>query len=1065
MMQGGPLARLVEFALAQRLLVSVLTLLAAGAGAISLLNLPIDAFPDVSSTQVKIIMKAPGMTPEEVEARVVAPIEQEMLGIPGQRMLRSVSKYAIADVTLDFRDGVDVYWARQQVSERLVNVLRDLPAGVTGGMAPITTPLGEMLMFTIEGEASLEQKRGVLDWVIRPALRTLPGVADVNALGGMVRSFEVVPDVAALTARGISLQQLRMAIEGNNRNDGAGRLSQGEETLLVRAEGAIRSLQDLAAVVVANRGAQPVRVSDVAQVRIGSLTRYGAVTHGGKGEAVQGLVLGLRGANANEVVQGVRARLAELAPSLPQGMTLDIFYDRGVLVERAVGTVSRALLEAVVLVLVLLILFLGDWRAALVVAAALPLSALLTFLLMGQAGLSANLMSLGGLAIAIGMLVDGAVVVVENIATHLAQPSPLSRLHRIYRAVREVIAPVTAGIVIIIIVFLPLLSLQGLEGKLFTPVALTIVFALAASLLLSLTVVPVLASFFLRVPAVNAASNGLHERSHESLHESPHEPALVRRAQALYAPLLAASLAHPRRVVIGATVALLLALGVYSQVGKTFMPVMDEGDIIVQLERLPSISLQAAADADLALQRAILERVPEVRDIVARLGSDEIGLDPMGLNQTDTFLVLKPIAQWRRPDKAWVSDRLREVLAEFPGTAYTFSQPIEMRVAEMVVGVRGDLALKIYGHDLDQLNGLAAKMAEVLRGLKGAEDVFTLKNEGVQYFRVAIDRLAAGRLGLQVDDIADALRAQVEGQLAGLVLEPGRRTQLLLRGDASLRESPALFSAITLSLPEPAVGGSLGGSGARSVPLASVARLERVEGPVKIDRENAQRYVVVQANVRDRDLVGFVEEARAAVASAVPLPQGVRLGWGGQFENQQRAAARLALVVPVALALIFLLLFATFGSLRQAVMVFANIPFAMVGGVFALALSGEYLSVPASVGFIALLGIAVLNGVVMITHFNQLQAAGLPMQQVVTEGAMRRLRPVLMTAGIAAFGLVPLLFASGPGSEIQRPLAIVVIGGLLSSTFLTLVMLPILYRRYGQAGPVSMSLPTSGAAS
>lgn len=1048
---GGPLARLVEFALTQRLLVSVLALLAAGAGAISLLNLPIDAFPDVSSTQVKIIMKAPGMTPEEVEARVVAPIEQEMLGIPGQRMLRSVSKYAIADVTLDFRDGVDAYWARQQVSERLVNVVRDLPAGVSGGLAPITTPLGEMLMFTIEGEASLEQKRGVLDWVIRPALRTLPGVADVNALGGMVRSFEVIPDAAALTARGISLQQLRMAIEGNNRNDGAGRLSQGEETLLVRAEGAIRNLQDLAAVVVTNRAAQPVRVSDVAQVRIGSLTRYGAVTHGGKGEAVQGLVLGLRGANANEVVQGVRARLAELAPSLPAGMTLDIFYDRGVLVERAVGTVSRALLEAVVLVLVLLILFLGDWRAALVVAAALPLSALLTFLLMGQAGLSANLMSLGGLAIAIGMLVDGAVVVVENIATHLAQPSPLSRLHRIYRAVREVIAPVTAGILIIIIVFLPLLSLQGLEGKLFTPVALTIVFALAASLLLSLTVVPVLASFFLRSPAVNAASSGSHE------------PALVRRAQALYAPLLAASLAHPRRVVIGATVALLLALGVYSQVGKTFMPVMDEGDIIVQLERLPSISLQAAADADLALQRAILARVPEVRDIVARLGSDEIGLDPMGLNQTDTFLVLKPMAQWRQPDKAWVSDRLREVLSEFPGTAYTFSQPIEMRVAEMVVGVRGDLALKIFGHDLEQLNALAAQTAEVLRGLKGAEDVFTLKNEGVQYFRVAIDRLAAGRLGLQVDDIADALRAQVEGQLAGLVLEPGRRTQLLLRGDASLRESPALFSAITLTLPESGAGA--GGAGARSVPLASVARLERVEGPVKIDRENAQRYVVVQANVRDRDLVGFVDEARAAVASAVSLPQGVRLRWGGQFENQQRAAARLALVVPVALALIFLLLFATFGSLRQAVMVFANIPFAMVGGVFALALSGEYLSVPASVGFIALLGIAVLNGVVMITHFNQLQAAGLPMQQVVTEGAMRRLRPVLMTAGIAALGLVPLLFASGPGSEIQRPLAIVVIGGLLSSTFLTLVMLPILYRRYGREAQPPQTASSPGAAS
>ncbi len=1022
------LSKLIEFALTQRLLTLVAGAMLIGGGIVAWKGLPIDAFPDVSSTQVKIIIKAPGMTPEEVEARITTPIEQEVLGIPRQRMLRSMSKYAIADVTIDFEDGTDIYWARQQVAERFNNAAGGLPPGISGGLAPITTPLGEMFMFVVEGaDLSLSERRSLLDWVIRPALRTVPGVADVNVLGGMVRSYEIVPDRLALAARGMGIGELRTALAANNRNDGAGRLREGEETLLVRAEGAVRTLEDVRAIVVAvgaqagaQTGAQPVRVGDVATVRIGALTRYGTVTADGREEAVQGLVLGLRGANAQAVVEGVRAKLAEVQKSLPAGVTTRVFYNRGGLVDRAIGTVSRALAEAIVLVLILLMLFLGDWRASAVVAATLPLSALATFILMGMAGMSANLMSLGGLAIAIGMLVDAAVVVVENIVSQLGRASGrLPVLHVIYRAVREVIVPVASGIAIIIIVFLPLITLQGLEGKLFLPVALAIMFALGASLLLSLTVIPVLASWLLKP--------GTHG-----------EPWLARVTLRLYVPLLERSLARPGTVVAVALISLAATAFVYTLIGKTFMPTMDEGDIIMQLEKLPSISLEQSAQTDLALEKAILAQVPEVSGIVARTGADEIGLDPMGFNQTDMFLVLHPKESWRKPDKAWLADRLREVLATFPGIAYSFSQPIEMRVSEMLVGVRGDVAIKIFGTDLAALNSLAAQTAEAVKKVVGAEDVFTLKNEGVQYYRVAIDRLAAGRLGLTVDAIEEALRAQVEGSQLGVVVEGGRRTPLLLRGEDAVRDSPALFGALLLSL-----------DGGRSVPLAQVARLERVDGPVKIDRENALRYVVVQANVRGRDLVGFVEEARAAVAQAVKLPQGYRTVWGGQFENQQRAAARLSIVVPVALALIFLLLFATFGNVRQAVLVFANVPFAMIGGVFALWLSGEYMSVPASVGFIALLGIAVLNGVVLVSTFNQLAAQGMALSEVVVEGAKRRLRPVLMTASIAAFGLVPLLFASGPGSEIQRPLAIVVIGGLFTSTLLTLVVLPILYRRYG----------------
>jgi cobalt-zinc-cadmium resistance protein CzcA len=1015
------LSKLVEFSLTQRLLSIAITLLVVAVGFSAFHELPIDAFPDVSTTQVKIIMKAPGMTPEEVEARIVAPIELEMLGIPNQRVLRSTSKYAIADITIDFNDATDIYWARQQVAERLNNAMRDLPNDVSGGLAPITTPLGEMFMFTVEGEGiSLEQRRTILDWTIRPALRTLPGVADVNSLGGLARSFEVVPNHNALAARGITFAALQQAIQSNNRNDGAGRISDGDEALLVRAEGSIKTLQDVRDIVISTSQGNPTRIGDVSEVRIGALTRYGVVTQNGQGEAVEGLVLGLRGANAQKVVDSVRAKLQELAPTLPKGVTTQVFYDRGSLVERAVGTVFKALAEAIVLVVILLVLFLGNLRAALVVALTLPLAVLITFILMQQFGLSANLMSLGGLAIAIGMLVDAAVVVVENVINHLAHKREhIPHLHVIYRAVKEVITPVAAGVAIIIIVFLPLMTLQGLEGKLFIPVALTIVFALAGSLLISLTFVPMLASFLLK-----EADHG--------------EPWLVRKAMGIYVPLLQRSLDKERVVIISALVMLLITGGVYTLLGKTFMPEMDEGDIIMQVSKLPSININQTAEMDKRIQAAILAQVPEVKGMVSRAGADELGLDPMGLNETDNFLVLKPQKEWAAKDKTAIIDHIRQVMNDFPGVEYSFTQPIAMRVSEMLTGARGDIAIKIFGSNLDQLNSTAEQMVTLLENIEGSEDVFTVKNSGVQYYRVVIDRLAAGRLGLNVDDITSALRGQIEGQQLGTVIEDARRTPLIMRGQSEIQQSPALFAALSLPLPN-----------GQAIPLSVVAKLERADGPVKVDRQDGQRMVVVQSNVRDRDLVGFVEEAKAAVATQIQMPEGYSLSWGGQFENQQRAAARLAVVVPIALGMIFLLLFTTFGSVRQAALVLTNIPFALIGGVFALWISGQYMSVPASVGFIALLGIAVLNGVVMVSYFNQLHEEGMGINEVVFEGAKRRLRPVLMTASITAFGLLPVLFATGPGSEIQKPLAIVVTGGLITSTLLTLIMLPILYRRFG----------------
>lgn len=1013
------MSHLIRFALSQRLLMMIFVLLLAGGGYYSFKNIPIDAFPEVSPTQVKIIVKAAGMTPEEVEARITAPIEVELLGIPHQTMLRSVAKYALTDITVDFQEGTDIFWARQQIAERLNTLWGNLPAGVEGGIAPMTTPLGEMFMFSVEGGGlDLMELRSLLDWVIRPALRTVGGVADVNSLGGLVRSFEVVPDNTRLSARGISLEKLQQAIQSNNRNDGAGRLTDGEEALIVRAEGRIKNLDDVKNIVVDTKNGIPITVADISEVNIGALTRYGAVSKNGQGEAVTGLVLSLRGANARQTIIGIEAKLAEISKGFPKGVEAKVFYNRGDLVDKAVETVLHALLEAIVLVIVLLILFLGNLRAALVVALALPLAALFTFILMKQMGMSANLMSLGGLAIAIGMLVDAAVVVVENLITHLAHTKTaqrLPRLHIMYRATAEVAASVTAGILIIIIVFLPLLTLQGLEGKLFTPVALTIVFALSGSLVLSLTVIPVIASYLLK------------EVSHE-------EPWLPRQLQKLYQPILLWCLNNSKKVFTGAALLLVITSVVFTQIGSTFMPTMDEGDIILQLEKLPSITLANSVALDGQVQKNLLKNVPEIATIVSRVGSDELGLDPMGLNETDTFLVLKPKNQWRMKSKDELIEEIRKVMAQTPGIAFGFTQPIEMRVSEMLTGTRGDVAIKLFGADLAILNDKANEIADVLKHITGSSDVFAKQNDGMQFLQLTIDKLAAGLLGLDSDSIENLLRSQIEGLNLGVVQEGIKRTPLILRGSSNT----ANFDNLQITLPN---GGH--------VPVTAIAKIEKVEGVVSIGREKGQRFVVVRSNVGGRDLVGFVEEARKAVEEKVKLPTGYTVEFGGQFENQQRAAATLTLVVPIALGLIFLLLFSTFGSVRQAVLVLSNIPLAMVGGVFGLWISGEYLSVPASVGFIALLGIAVLNGVVMVSYFNQLKAMGMDILKVVTLGSSRRLRPVLMTASIAAFGLIPLLFATGPGSEIQRPLAIVVIGGLVSSTFLTLFLLPILFKLFG----------------
>lgn len=1006
---------LIRFSLIQRLMILLLaaTLMAAGLWAFQ--TLPIDAFPDISSPQVQVIVKAPGMAPTEVESRITFPIEMEMQGLPRQTVLRSNTKYGLSSITIDFEDGTDIYWARQQVSERLNQVWGELPADVEGGLGPITTPLGELYMYRIEGEGySNQELRTIQDWVIRPRLRTVEGIADVNSLGGEVRVFEVIPDPAALTARGLSIGDVATALERNNRNAGGDRINRNDEILLVRTLGKLRNEADIGNVTVAVHDGVPILVKNVATVRIGSLTRYGAVTADGKGEVVTGLALLRKGANGRTTAEGVKRELEALKPTLPEGVRIIPFYDRTDLVNSAVLTVEKALGEAVVLVLVVLIVMLGNLRSALTVALILPLSVLFTFLMMRTFGVGANLMSLGGLAIAIGILVDAAVVVVENIHSQLGRATKgVDRLHLVYRAVLEVATPVISGILIIIVVFLPLFSLTGLEGKLFAPLAVTIAFALMGSLVLSLTIIPVLASFLMKA--------GAHEESR-----------LLTKLNALYLPVLEWALLHRRKAVIGALAALAASLALFPFIGKEFMPVMDEGTTVIIIEKLPSISLERSLEMDGPIHKAMM-LLPEVTGVVARTGADELRMDPMGLYQTDNFIMTKPRDEWDRSLEE-VQQALRDKLDQFVGIDYAFTQPIDMRVSEMLTGVRAAMAIKLFGEDLAVMEERAKEIEAQISKIDGAVDVFRGQVFGQVYLQIDIRPEAIARFDIDIEEINRLVEMAVGGAVVTEVIEGNRRFGVFIRFPSEARTTPQTIASLLVTAPT-----------GDKIPLGSLADIQEVDGPVQIGRQDARRQVVIQANVEGRDVVGFVDEVRRTLEKEVTLPQGYYLSYGGQFENQQRAAARLAIVLPISIALIFLMLFMTFRSVGQAGLIILNIPFAFIGGIVSLFVSGLYMSVPASVGFITLFGVAVLNGVVMVTYFNQLREAGHGLEQAVREGAARRLRPVLMTAAIASFGLVPLLAATGPGSELQRPLAVVVIGGLVTSTLLTLVLLPTLY--------------------
>ena len=1008
------LAYLIRFSLIQRLMV----LLAAGAlcaaGVWSFQTLPIDAFPDISSPQVQVIVKAPGMSPTEVESRVTSIIEMEMQGLPRQTIMRSTTKYALAIVTIDFEDGTDIYWARTQVAERLTEVLSQLPEGTDGGLAPITTPLGEIYMYRVEGaNYSNQELRSIQDWVIRPRLRTVAGVADVNSLGGEVKAFEVIVNPNALAAYNLTVDEVETALERNNRNAGGDRINRNDEILLVRTLGNLRNEEDIRNITVTTREGTPVHIRDLAEVRIGSLTRYGAVTADGIGEVVTGLVLLRKGANSRATVEATKTELQAMQTALPPGVTIVPFYDRSELITNAVWTVEKALGEGVMLVLVVLIVMLGNLRAALTVAFILPLTVLFTFVMMRLFDVSANLMSLGGLAIAVGILVDAAVVVVENIHTRLSQaPKGMDRLHIVYRAAQEVALPVVSGVLIIIIVFLPLFSLTGLEGKMFKPLAVTITFALLGSLLLSLTVIPVLASFLMR--------------------GGSHETRLLIYLQKLYAPVIRWALKYRTIAVGAAVIALAVALGLFTQIGKEFMPVMDEGTTVVIIEKLPSISLERSLALDAPMQKAMME-VPEVIGVVSRTGADELRLDPMGLYQTDNFIITKPREEWTVSLDEF-NEKVREKLDRFVGIDYGFTQPIDMRASEMLTGVRAAMAIKLYGDDLALLEQKSKEIETLVSRVTGAIDVFRAPLSGQIYLQIEILPQSIARFGINAEDINHLIETAIGGRVVTEMVESNRRTSVLLRYPAQARSTPSDIGALQVQSPT-----------GQKISLSSLADIKEIDGPVAISREGARRVAVVQANVEGRDMVGFVDEVRAALTREIKLPPGYYVTYGGQFENQKRAAERLSLVVPLSIALIFLMLFSTFRSVRQAGLIILNIPFALIGGVLSLYLSGLYLSVPASVGFITLFGVAVLNGVVMVSYFNQLREAGYSVIDAVQEGAIRRLRPVLMTALIASLGLVPLLIATGPGSELQQPLAVVVIGGLVTSTLLTLVLLPTLY--------------------
>lgn len=1005
------LASIIEFSLRQRIIVIVGAILVLFFGTYSFINTPVDAFPDISPTQVKIILKLPGSSPEEMENNIVRPLELELLGLKGQKSLRSISKYSISDITIDFDDSVDIYLARNIVNERLSSVMKDLPVGVEGGMAPIVTPLSDIFMFTIDGNITEIEKRQLLDFVIRPQLRMISGVADVNSIGGFSRAFVIVPDFNDMARLGVSISDLESAVRVNLRNSGAGRVDRDGETFLVKIQTASLSLEDIGKITVSTNLGH-LHIKDFAKVISQSRTRLGFVTKDGVGETTEGLVLSLKDANTKEIITQVYQKLEELKPFLPSGVSINVFYDRSEFTQKAIATVSKTLIEAVVLIIITLFLFLGNLRASVAVGVILPLSLSVAFIFIKFSDLTLNLMSLGGLVIAIGMLIDSAVVVVENAFEKLSANTKTTKLHAIYRSCKEIAVSVVSGVVIIVVFFVPILTLQGLEGKMFRPLAQSIVYALLGTLVLSITIIPVVSSLVLKA--------------------TPHsETFLTRFLNRIYAPLLEFFVHNPKKVILGAFVFLIASLSLFPFVGKNFMPALDEGDVVLSVETTPSISLDQSKDLMLNIESAIKKHVKEVKSIVARTGSDELGLDLGGLNQTDTFISFIPKKEWSVKNKDELLEKIMDSLKDFKGINFSFTQPIEMRISEMLTGVRGDLAVKIFGDDIGALNELSFQIAQALKGIKGSSEVLTTLNEGVNYLYVTPNKEAMANVGISSDEFSKFLKSALEGLVVDVIPTGISRTPVMIRQESDFASSITKIKSLALT----SKYGVL-------VPITSIAKIEEVDGPVSIVRENSMRMSVVRSNVVGRDLNSFVEEAKKVIAQNIKLPPSYYITYGGQFENQQRANKRLSTVIPLSILAIFFILFFTFKSIPLALLILLNIPFAVTGGLIALFAVGEYISVPASVGFIALFGIAVLNGVVMIGYFKELLLQGKSVEECVLLGAKRRLRPVLMTACIAGLGLLPLLFSHSVGSEVQKPLAIVVLGGLVTSSALTLLLLP-----------------------
>ncbi|EMR58606.1 heavy metal efflux pump, CzcA family protein [Helicobacter pylori Hp H-1] len=1005
------LASIIEFSLRQRVIVIVGSILILFFGTYSFIHTPVDAFPDISPTQVKIILKLPGSSPEEMENNIVRPLELELLGLKGQKSLRSISKYSISDITIDFDDSVDIYLARNIVNERLSSVMKDLPVGVEGGMAPIVTPLSDIFMFTIDGNITEIEKRQLLDFVIRPQLRMISGVADVNSIGGFSRAFVIVPDFNDMARLGVSISDLESAVRVNLRNSGAGRVDRDGETFLVKIQTASLSLEDIGKITVSTNLGH-LHIKDFAKVISQSRTRLGFVTKDGVGETIEGLVLSLKEANTKEIITQVYQKLEELKLLLPSGVSINVFYDRSEFTQKAIATVSKTLIEAIVLIIITLFLFLGNLRASVAVGVILPLSLSVAFIFIKLNNLTLNLMSLGGLIIAIGMLIDSAVVVVENAFEKLSANTKTTKLHAIYRSCKEIAVSVVSGVVIIIVFFVPILTLQGLEGKMFRPLAQSIVYALLGTLVLSITIIPVVSSLVLKA--------------------TPHsETFLTRFLNKIYAPLLEFFVHNPKKVILGAFVFLVASLSLFPFVGKNFMPALDEGDVVLSVETTPSISLDQSKDLILNIESAIKKHVKEVKSIVARTGSDELGLDLGGLNQTDTFISFIPKKEWSVKTKDELLEKIMDSLKDFKGINFSFTQPIEMRISEMLTGVRGDLAVKIFGDDISALNELSFQIAQVLKGIKGSSEVLTTLNEGVNYLYVTPNKEAMANVGISSNEFSKFLKSALEGLIVDVIPTGISRTPVMIRQESDFASSITKIKSLALT----SKYGVL-------VPITSIAKIEEVDGPVSIVREDSRRMSVVRSNVVGRDLNSFVEEAKKVIAQNIKLPPSYYITYGGQFENQQRANKRLSTVIPLSILAIFFILFFTFKSIPLALLILLNIPFAVTGGLIALFAVGEYISVPASVGFIALFGIAVLNGVVMIGYFKELLLQGKSVEECVLLGAKRRLRPVLMTACIAGLGLLPLLFSHSVGSEVQKPLAIVVLGGLATSSALTLLLLP-----------------------